>query len=83
MRNPVVQSSIATSLALLSPAALADTQEELQAMLSKVVIYGLMALAIVVAILVYFMRSRDKRQFEHGDRFTPSHPIPQSLSVCG
>jgi CBS domain-containing protein len=73
MRKLLVHSSTAIGLVLLSPAALADTQEDLQATVTKLAIYGLLAFVIVVAVLVYFMRSRDKRQsplnkiFEHGE----------------
>ncbi|MGO9681212.1 MAG: CBS domain-containing protein [Beijerinckiaceae bacterium] len=61
-------------LALLSPAALAGTQEDALATLGKVPLYVLIALGIVIAVAVYFGRlPQDKRRtpvnklFEHGE----------------
>jgi hypothetical protein len=62
MRKLLYRSGAAIGLALLSPPALAATQEEVLTALGKVPMYALVAFAIVVAVAVIFMRSQDKRQ---------------------
>ena len=62
MRKLLYRSGAAIGFALLSPAALAATQEEVLTALGKVPMYALVAFAIVVAVAVIFMRSQDKRQ---------------------
>ncbi len=73
MRKLLHLSGAAIGLALLSPAAFAATEEEVLTTLGKVPLYVLVALAIVVAVAVTFMRSQDKRRtplnklFERGE----------------
>lgn len=90
MRRLLFQLGTAIGLALLSSAALADTQEDLQAAVTKIAIYGFIGLVIGVAVLVYFMRSRDKRQspldkiFEHGEPIhavAPDTPVTECVRV--
>ena len=73
MRKLLCKSGTAIGLALLSPAALAATQEEVLTTIFGVLIYGLILFVIVVIVVVYFMRLRDKRRtplkniFEEGE----------------
>jgi len=62
MRKLLYKSGTAIGLALLSPAALAATRDEVQTLLfGQVQIYVFLAFVIIVIASVYFMRSRDKR----------------------
>ncbi len=62
MRKLLYKSGTAIGLALLSPAALAATRDEVQTLLfGQVQIYVFLAFVIIVIAGVYFMRSRDKR----------------------
>jgi CBS domain-containing protein len=54
-------SGFGMSLALLSPAVLAQKSEEMQTFVSQVVIYAGIVFVLVVALYAYFMRLRDKR----------------------
>jgi CBS domain-containing protein len=60
MRKRLCKSGAGIGLALLSPAVLA-TQEELLTTISKLLIYAIILFVIGVIIIVYFMRSRDRR----------------------
>ena len=63
MRKFLYRSGTGIGLALLSPAALAATQEELlTTIMGQVQMYVFIAFVIIVIAGVYFMRSRDKRQ---------------------
>jgi CBS domain-containing protein len=75
MRKLLYRSGAAIGLALLSPAALAATQEEVLTALGKVPMYALVAFAIVVAVAVIFMRSQDKRQTPLNRLFEQSEAI--------
>lgn len=63
----------AIGLALLSSVARAAELEEVQTLIGKAGLYILVAVAIIAAVYVYFMRSRDRRAapvsriFESGD----------------
>lgn len=63
MRKFLFKPGAGIGLALLSSAALADTQEELlTSLFGQIQMYVLIAFVIIVIASVYFMRSRDKRQ---------------------
>ncbi len=63
MRKFLFKPGAEIGLALLSSAALADTQEELlTSLFGQIQMYVLIAFVIIVIASVYFMRSRDKRQ---------------------
>jgi CBS domain-containing protein len=65
MRKLLYKSGTCIGLALLSPAALAATQEDVTTLFGQVQInlwYGFLVFVIVVFAGVYFMKSRDKRQ---------------------
>ena len=61
MRRLSYASGIGIGLAMFSPAVLAVQLEELQAIIHQVVMYALILIVIVLAVYVYFARSRDKR----------------------
>src|SRR5271169_6386461 len=75
MRKLLYRSGAAIGLALLSPASLAATQEEVLTALGKVPLYVLVAFAIVVAVGVTFMRSQDKRRTPLNRLFEQSEAI--------
>ncbi len=75
MRKLLHLSGAAVGLALLSPAAFAATEEEVLTTLGKVPLYVLVALAIVVALAVTFMRSQDKRRTPLNKLFEPGEAI--------
>jgi CBS domain-containing protein len=60
MRKLFYKSGTGIGLALLSPAVLA-AQEEVLTTIAKVLIYAVILFVIGVIVVVYFMRSRDKR----------------------
>jgi CBS domain-containing protein len=63
MKKLLYKSGTGIGLALLSSAAVAATQEELQTTLfGQIQLYALIAFVITVIAGVYFMRSQDKRQ---------------------
>ena len=63
MRKLLHISGIGIGLALLSPAALADTQEDrLTTLFGHVQIYGFIVFMIIVIAGVYFYRPQDKRR---------------------
>jgi CBS domain-containing protein len=63
MRKLLYKSGTGIGLALLSPAVLAATQEEvLTTIFGQVQMYVFIVFVIIVIVGVYFMRSRDKRQ---------------------
>jgi CBS domain-containing protein len=63
MSKLLYKSGIGIGLALLSPAALAATQEEvLSTLLGQVQTYVFIGFVIIVIASVYFMKSRDKRR---------------------
>ena len=62
MRKLRYKSGTGMGLALLSPAVLAATLEEVLTTVIKVSMYAFIVFVIVVIVGVYFMRSRDKRQ---------------------
>ena len=61
MRKLLRRSAAAMGLALLSPAVLAAL-EEVQTTVHKMVLYGFILFLIVVTVVVYSMRMRDKRR---------------------
>lgn len=61
MRTFLRRSAIGMGLALLSSATLAAQLEEIQPFVGKAILYALGLIAIVVAVIVYFMRLRDSR----------------------
>lgn len=73
MRKLPYKSGTGIGLALLSPAALAATQEETLTLITEVMACVFIVFVIVVIISVYFMKSRDKRRaplskiFEEGE----------------
>jgi CBS domain-containing protein len=75
MRTFLRRSAIGIGLALLSSAALAAQLEELQAFVGKAILSFLILAAIVVAIVVYSMRLRDKRAVPLTRIFAPSDAI--------
>ena len=76
MRKLLYKSGIGIGLALVSPAALAATQEELLGtLLGQIQIYVLIAFVIAVIAGVYFMRSRDRRQAPLNEIFEGSRTI--------
>src|ERR1700690_37814 len=91
MRKLLCKSSTGIGLALLSPAALAATLEEVQTTLfGQVQVYVLIAFVIIVIGGVYFMRSRDKRQtplnriFEKGEAIHsvgPDTPVTECVRL--
>jgi CBS domain-containing protein len=63
MRKPLYKSGTGIGFALLPTAALAaPEQEQVLTIMTGVLLYGSILFVIVVAIFVYFMRSRDKRR---------------------
>ena len=93
MRRLLYGSASTIGLALLSPAALAatqDTQEEVLTSLGKVPLYAFIAFVIVVAVFVYFTRLRDKRRtplnriFEQGEAIHlvgPDTPVTECVRM--
>lgn len=61
MRELPYRLGLGIGLATLSPAVLADKSEEMQVIISQVVIAAVIVLVIVVALYAYLMRLRDKR----------------------
>jgi CBS domain-containing protein len=85
MRKLLYKSGTGIGLALLSPAVLAATQEEvLTTLFGQVQTYVFIVFVIIVIVGVYFMRSRDKRQtplneiFEEGKAI---HSVGPDISV--
>ena len=62
MRKLRYKTGTGIGLALLSPAVLAATQEEVLDAISKVSVYASIVFVIVVIVGVYLMRSRDNRR---------------------
>ena len=63
MKKLLCKLGVGTSLALLSSAACAATQEDLLGtLLGQIQMYVLIAFVIIVITAVYFMRSQDKHQ---------------------
>ena len=92
MRKLLYKSGTAIGLALLSPAALADTREEVQTLLfGQVQLYVFIAFVIIVAVGVYFMKlPEDKRQtrlnkiFEEGKAIHsvgPDTPVTECVRL--
>jgi CBS domain-containing protein len=91
MRKLLYKSGIGIGLALLSPAALAATLEEVQTTLfGQVQVYVFLAFVIIVIAGVYFMRSRDKRLtslnriFEEGEAIhsvRPDTPVTECVRL--
>jgi CBS domain-containing protein len=85
------KSGTGIGLALLSPAVLAATLDQVQTTLfGQVQMYALIAFVIIVAAGVYFMRSRDKRQtplneiFEKGEAIHsvgPNTPVTECVRL--
>jgi CBS domain-containing protein len=76
MRKLLYKSAIGTSIALLSSAAGAATQEQLlETLLGQVQMYVLIAFVVIVVAGVYFMQSRDKRQTPLNKIFEGSRAI--------
>ena len=74
MRKLLYKSGAGIALALLSPAVLAATLDEVQTTIfGQVQVYVVIAFVIIVIAAVYFMKSQDKRQtplnkiFEQGE----------------
>ena len=74
MRKLLYKSGAGIALALLSPAVLAATLDEVQTTIfGQVQVYVIIAFVIIVIAAVYFMKSQDKRQtplnkiFEEGE----------------
>ena len=74
MRKLLYKSGTGIALALLSPAVLAATLDEVQTTIfGQVQVYVVIAFVIIVIAAVYFMKSQDKRQtplnkiFEEGE----------------
>ena len=74
MRKLLYKSGTGISLALLSPAALAAPEvEQVVTNISYLIAFGSILFVVVVGVLVYFVKSRDKRQtplneiFEKGE----------------
>ena len=90
MRKLLYKSGTAFGLALLSPAALAATRDEVQTLLfGQVQIYVFIAFVIVAAVAVYFKKlPEDKRQnsIEQNIRGGQSHTLSwtryPSIRVC-
>ena len=61
MRKPLYKSGTGIGLVLLSPAVLAAQLEDVQTIIGIVPMYAFILFVIVVAVCVYFVRSRDKR----------------------
>ena len=61
MRELICKSGAAIGLALLSPAALAAL-EDAQTAFGRAVMYAFFLFVIIAAVVVYFMRSQDKRR---------------------
>ncbi|TAK52638.1 MAG: CBS domain-containing protein [Betaproteobacteria bacterium] len=61
MRKLICRPAAAMGLALLSPAVLAAL-EEVQTAVHKLVLYGFILFLVVVTVVVYSMRMRDKRR---------------------
>ena len=61
MRKLICQSCAAIGLALLSPAAF-SALEDAQTTFGKAVMYAFFLFVVVAAVVVYFMRSQDKRR---------------------
>ncbi len=84
MRELLYGSGAAIGLALLSPAALAASQEDTLTALGQVPLYALIVFVIVVTVAVYFMRFQDKRRtplnrlFEQGEAI---HSVGPDTSV--
>ena len=84
MRKLLYGSGAAIGLALLSPAALAASQEDTLTALGQVPLYALIVFVIVVAVAVYFTRFQDKRRtplnrlFEQGEAI---HSVGPDTSV--
>jgi CBS domain-containing protein len=74
MRKLFYKSGTAIGLALLSPAVLA-TREELLTTIGEVPMYAFIVFVIIVAALVFFMRSRDKRRAPLDRIFEERQPI--------
>ena len=91
MRKLLYKSGTGIGLALLSPAALAATQEEVQTTIfGQVQMYVFIAFVIIVTVAVYFMKSRDKRQtplnkiFEEGKAIHsvgPDTPVTECVRL--
>ncbi len=90
MRKLLCGSGSAFGLALLSPPASAATQEEVLNYLGVAPLYAFIAFVIIVAVVVYFMRLRDKRRtplnriFEQGEAIHsvgPNTPITECVRV--
>ena len=73
MRKLLYKSGTCIGLALLSPAALADTQEAVFTQVQIYALYLFLIFVIIVALGVYFWKLRDKRRtplsriFEKGE----------------
>ena len=74
MRKLFYKSGAGIGLTLLSPAVLA-TQEEVLTTIAKVLIYAVILFVIGVIVVVYFMRSRDKRAAPLGRIFEEREAI--------
>ena len=91
MRKLLYKLGTGIGLALLSPAAMAATHEDLLTTLfGQVQLYILIAFVIIVVIGVYFMKSRDKRQtpvnkiFEEGETIhsvRPDTPVTECVRL--
>jgi CBS domain-containing protein len=91
MRKLLYKLGTGIGLALLSPAAMAATHEDLLTTLfGQVQLYILIAFVIIVVIGVYFMKSRDKRQtpvnkiFEEGETIHsvgPDTPVTECVRL--
>jgi CBS domain-containing protein len=91
MRKLLYKSGTGIGLALLSPAVLAATLDEVQTTLfGQVQMYALIAFVIIISAGVYFMRSRDKRQtplneiFEKGEAIHsvgPDTPVTECVRL--
>jgi CBS domain-containing protein len=83
MRKNLYKSGAALGLALVSPAALAATEDVLT-ILSEMQTYGFIVFVILVSVIVYFTTFRDKRRvpvtkiFDEGE---PIHAVRPDTSV--
>jgi CBS domain-containing protein len=90
MRHILYKSGTCIGLALLSSAALADTQEEVLTTFFQMQMYVFIIFVIIVIGGVYFMKSRDKRQtpvnkiFEEGEAIHsvgPDTPVTECVRL--
>ena len=74
MRKHLFKSGVVLGLGLVSPAALAATEDVLT-ILSEVQIYAFIAFVILVAVIIYFTTFRDKRSVPVTRIFDEGEPI--------